>query len=843
MNGGLTAVARRGERGMVLGAILMATTAMGWSAATPAAAQTASAARHGFDVPAQPLAQALMIFGRQSGLQVTAEGPLTSGLTSTAIKGDFVPAEALSRLLAGTGLTYRFVGNNGVQIERAPQISDGAMQLGPVRVEGASGPGGFASSDIGRTEGGNSYTGRATTVNSRVPQTLRETPQSVTVVTRDRIEDQNLFTLADALGQTTGITVVTGADSLNAQFLSRGFDIDVVQYDGVATTERSDYQGAPGTMPDLALFDRVEVLRGAAGLLQGSGNPGAAVNLVRKRPTSEFQASAMASIGTWNSYRVEGDISGPLNGDGSLRARAIGVFEDKDYFIDEVGLNKKLGSLLVEYEFTPRTRILVGGRIQQVDDTPNFVGLPFNRDGTPPALGRSTFLGSSWNHSDRSEWDVFGELEHRFSDDWSLKVTANHLRSSLKQKYAMATAFTPTFGIGLAPDDYLMPLNASYFDNIRNRQTGGEAVLTGKVRAFGQEHDIVLGANARRDWLDSGGFGADLWPWRSIFIDPYTWNPSSIPEPQALPSPSRTFTTTPQSAVFGMARIRPVANLSLILGGRFSDWKTKIRNVSLPSGNVTSERKIKVDTEFTPYGGIVWDVSRDLSVYASYADIFQPQSVYDRNGNVLPPIVGANYEAGLKGEFAGGRLNASLAIFRIDQTNRPQTDLTGPSPCPVSGAFYCSYAQGKVRSEGFEAELSGALTDNLEVVAGYTYNKTKYAKDPNNQGNVFSTVTPEHILKLWANYRLPGAAERWQIGAGLNYQSSFYVISEGLTITQDGYALARARIAYRFAERAELAVNVNNLFDKTYWARLGGPISNNFYGEPRSITASVRARF
>lgn len=318
MVGGSTGLTRRGGRSMVFGAVLMTTTAMGWIAATPAAAQTAGTMRHSFEIPAQPLAQALMIFGRQSGLQVTAEGALTAERTSTAVKGDLSPAQALSQLLSGTGLTYRFVGSGGVQVERAPEVSDGALQLGPVQVEGRDGAGGaqVTVNDRVVTEGTRSYTARETSFGKG--ESLKDIPQSVTVMTRQRIEDQGFRTMDQLMEQAPGISVSTGETS-RSYYYSRGFTISNFQIDG----NNSFSEGWNTEQIDLAIYDSVEILRGSDALYGNSGEPGGAINLVRKKPTRDLQVKAMLSAGSWNNFRGEFDVSGPLALDGGIRGGSL----------------------------------------------------------------------------------------------------------------------------------------------------------------------------------------------------------------------------------------------------------------------------------------------------------------------------------------------------------------------------------------------------------------------------------------------------------------------------------------------------------------------------------------
>jgi len=240
--------------------------------------------------------------------------------------------------------------------------------------------------------------------------------------------------------------------------------------------------------------------------------------------------------------------------------------------------------------------------------------------------------------------------------------------------------------------------------------------------------------------------------------------------------------------------------------------------------------------EVTPYAGFVYDLTREWAWYASYTDVFVPQTERAVNNVPLKPVIGSNYETGLKGELLDGRVNASLAVFRYDQENRAVTDVASGFACDD---WYCSTAAGKVRSQGIEAEISGEVLSGLQLFAGYTYNTTKFLDDPDEEGRVFSQWTPKHMLRAWADYTLPLDGQRWSTGLGFTSQS--HTLGYERTYTVPGYTVWSARLAYQLTPEVNLAVNANNLFDKKYWVagfnQLNG--SNN-YGEPRNFMLTVK---
>ncbi len=201
------------------------------------------------------------------------------------------------------------------------------------------------------TEDTRSYTAQETTVASKLPVALKDIPQSVSVITRQRIEDQNLTTLEDALQQVTGLTVTpNGTDT--SQYRSRGYSLNSA-IDGVPV-----YSGLSGSEQfDLGIYDRVEVLRGPTALLNGSGDPGGTVNVVTKKPRDRFAVNGALSAGSWDNYRSELDVTGPLNDSGTLRGRAVGIWQDRDFFYDKTHQEKKVFYGVVEYDLTPDTTL------------------------------------------------------------------------------------------------------------------------------------------------------------------------------------------------------------------------------------------------------------------------------------------------------------------------------------------------------------------------------------------------------------------------------------------------------------------------------------------------------
>ncbi|HBP5568332.1 Fe(3+)-pyochelin receptor FptA [Pseudomonas paraeruginosa] len=649
----------------------------------------------------------------------------------------------------------------------------------------------------------------------KMPLKPREIPQSASVIDRERLEQQNLFSLDEAMQQATGVTVQP-FQLLTTAYYVRGFKVDSFELDGVPAL-----LGNTASSPqDMAIYERVEILRGSNGLLHGTGNPAATVNLVRKRPQREFAASTTLSAGRWDRYRAEVDVGGPLNASGNVRGRAVAAYEDRDYFYDVADQGTRLLYGVTEFDLSPDTLLTVGAQYQHIDSITNMAGVPMAKDGSSLGLSRDTYLDVDW---DRFKWDTyraFGSLEQQLGGGWKGKVSAEYQEADSRLRYAGSFgAIDPQTGDG----GRLM--GAAY--KFKSIQRSLDANLNGPLQLFGLTHELLGGITYAQG--ETRQDTAQLLNLADTPVNVYRWDPHSVPRPQIGAYRSPGTTTTTQKGIYALGRIKLAEPLTLVLGGRESWWDQD-----------TPATRFKPGRQFTPYGGLIWDFARDWSWYASYAEVYQPQDRQTWNSEPLRPVEGKTYETGIKGELADGRLNLSLAAFRIDLENNPQEDPDHPGP--PNNPYYIS--GGKVRSQGFELEGTGYLTPYWSLSAGYTYTSTEYLKDSQvDSGTRYSTFTPRHLLRLWSNYDLPWQDRRWSVGGGVQAQSDYSVDYRGVDMRQGGYALVNLRLGYRVDEHWTAAVNVNNLFDRTYYQSLSNPNWNNRYGEPRSFNVSLRGTF
>jgi len=777
------------------------------ASAWPAAAMAQTPGAIAFSVPAGPLSAALGTFGAQAGVMVASDPGLTAGVTTRGVSGVHGVDAALERLLLGTGLQAVARAEGGYRLRQAPAAGPTAM-LAPVTVTG----------DATTTEGTGSYTSPAVTI-GKTAQALKDIPQSITVLTRQRMDDQDMTSLPDAVNNTVGMVGVQGVGA-GVAINARGFPVDLLQYDGVSLL-RNSYSLGNWEQDSLVFYDRVEILRGAAGLLQGAGSPGGAINLVRKRGGSEPSVVVTGKVGSWDHYGLTLDAGGPLNASGTLRGRMV-LDEDRSHsYIDYVWDRTRNLYAALDYDITADTTVGLGVSNRYSRSRPMFVGYPRFADGGSIDLPRSTFTGSTWNRATNDQTIFNADVTHRLNDAWRFRLAGVAMQEDNTTVHQRAVGPVQRDGSDL---DY-----GNFGVDFKSEQRAMDMSLAGDFTAWGMAQEVVVGANYSklttndrftRAWQGGGNiYDIDHHrPWQDI---------DSIVAASGYDS--RSAYDIRQKGIYGTWRVKPTESLSLIGGGRVGWFDYRYSGGGSATTSSTSGR-------FIPYAGIVYALNDNWSVYTSYTTVFEPQTERTVSGSLLEPIEGKNYEAGIKGELAGGRVNTLLAVFRYDHKNRAVNDYDAGFAC---NGWYCSRAAGEVRSQGVEAEISGEVVRGLELYAGYTYNTTKFLSDPDNQGKVFNTWTPKHMLRLWANYRLPGAWNRLSVGAGVNAQTQ--TISSDREFKLAGFTIWNARLGYQATPELSFGLNVNNVFDKKYYVPSYNTLgSNNYYGEPRNVMLTVR---
>ncbi|MNR82255.1 Ferric-pseudobactin BN7/BN8 receptor precursor [compost metagenome] len=784
-----------------------------------AAANTLDAvAARSYNIAAGPLGRTLSTFAAQAGVALSFDPALTEGISSPTLSGTYSAREAIEKLLSGSGLevvartdgSYTLRKHSGA----TPRESSTLPEVNVTAAMGAT------------TEGSGSYTTGSASTATRLNMSLRETPQSVSVITRQRMDDQGLTQLTDLVAQTPGLTLNAtgnlGSDS--SSIFARGFAVENYQTDGVGQVY-SGYNAIFQTN-DLAIYDRVEVVRGATGLMNGVGTPSATINMMRKRPTAQFQGSAKVEVGSWNYRRVEADLSAPLNEAGTVRGRVVAAYQDNDSFIDRLHEKKKIFYGIVEADIAPATLLTAGLTIQHHDtDGHARGGRPaYYSDGTRAVWGRNESAAAAWTYSNRHSESLFASIEHQFDNEWKFKGTLSRATTKYDEVLGGNNG-TPVRGNGAG-----MRVMAGHWVG-DPQQDSLDLYATGPFSMFGRKHELVVGATVAQTNGNIPSFGR--WHYANI-PDYYSWNGVT----PAAPVMAQTAAGTDKEKTHGAyatARFKPTDALSLIVGARVTSWARSTTTLDFAS-NTSTATYASANNEVTPYAGLVYDINQNWSAYASYTNIFKPQTARDINDRIVDPLLGNSYEIGAKGEFFNKRLNVAGSIFQIEQDN-----LTVPYVPSIPSAIDLSSLVQVVsgtKTRGYEVEASGQLARNWQGSASYTRSMTK-----DRNGIPLNTNIPQNTFKLFTTYSMPHLGNGLTVGGGVRWQSEIYNTTtqagRPTTFKQGGYALVDLMARYSITKQLTATFNLYNLFDKYYYTSTGSA----YYGAPRNVRVGLDMRF
>ena len=763
------------------------------------------------NIPAQPLGAALQEFGRQTNLQVLYSPADVQGKNSNAVKGKLAPTRAIAALLQNTGVTY---GLQGTTITIAATAGESStLELGATQV---------TTNQLGTvTEDSGSYTPGTIATATRMVLTPRETPQSISVITRQHMDDFALTSIDDVMRHTPGVTV-SRLDSERTQYFARGFSIENFQYDGIPTLRNAAYSSGQ-TLTDMAIYDRVEVLKGANGLLSGAGAPGATLNLIRKKPTKDFKASLDLGAGSWDNYRSQVDVSGPLTESGNIRGRAVAAYQDKHSFLDHYERKTNVYFGTIEADLSEDTLLTVGFDYQNSD--PSGAGWAgsrplFDRSGNRIDVKRSFNSAAKWSSWQQFTQSAFATLEHQFANDWVVKGQYTHQFSGYDAQMGSIQA-------GPFPATGLSTLYANKFTG-DTRADSGDIYASGPFSLGGREHELVVGVSASNSHWKGKNHAAPIHA-NGRIVD--FWNfDGDFPKPDWGAVTDRFDETTRQTAGYATARLNLTDDLKVILGSRVANYWLTGTSDSTETGKLI------------PYVGTTYDLNDNFTAYANYTEIFYPQTARDRNNKVLEPDEGKNYELGVKGEFFNGGLNTSLAYFEVHESNRAESDAEYNAN-PTNPAIKEASRGIKAKTKGFEAELSGELAPGWQAQAGYTH---KVIRDEH--GNKASTLEPQDQISFFTTYKLTGPLDRLTIGGGARWQGKTWqsvynnAKFQSEDVRQEAYWVVDAMAKYQFTDNVSTTLNVNNLFDKYYLTNIGF-FNTGYYGDPRNVMLTTRVDF
>ncbi|XKU41002.1 TonB-dependent siderophore receptor [Pseudomonas [fluorescens] ATCC 17400] len=777
-----------------------------------AQADTPSTAAQAYNIPAGPLGSSLNRFAQQAGVAIVFQSRELEGLNGPGLQGNYGIQDGFDRLLQGSGY-IAVKGDQVYALQPAPAASNGSMELGPTQVTG---------NQLGNvTEDSGSYTPGSIATATRLVLTPKETPQSVSVVTRQHMDDFGLNNVDDVMRHTPGITV-SAFDSERSNYYARGFSINNFQYDGIPSTARNVAYSAGNTLSDMAIYDRVEVLKGATGLLTGAGSLGATINLVRKKPTADFQGHATLGAGSWDNYRSELDVSGPLTESGNVRGRAVAAYQDKHSFMDHYSRKSPTYYGIMEFDLSPDTLLTVGGDYQDTLPKGSSWSGSFpliNSKGDRNKVKRSFNNAAEWSSWEQYTRTVFAMLEHDLGDGWVTKLQLDHKINGYHALMGSIQGDQPQ------PDGTAQLTSGKYTGETVS--DSADLYVSGPFSLGGREHELVLGGSiSASQWKGKG-----YWNLSPNIVDFNNWHGHAT-LPDWGNAQSLTDDTVRQTGAYVTTRLNLADDLKLLLGGRVVNYQVTGYNPNYRESG-----------RFVPYVGAVYDLNDTYSVYASYTDIFMPQENYnrDRDNKLLEPDEGQNWELGVKADFLDGRVNASAAYFEIHESNRALSDDEYNNQTPIPSNY--AYKSSKAVTKGYEVEMSGEIAPGWQLQAGYTHKIVRDDKDVK-----ISTFEPEDQIKLYTTYKLKGDLDKLTVGGGVRWQSlgwqDIYNNPHGgyEEFSQEAYWLVDLMTRYQVTKNLSATLNVNNIFDKSYYTNIGF-YNSAAYGEPRNFMVTTRWNF
>lgn len=776
-----------------------------------------------FAISAQSLSAALVRYSSVTGIDIAFDGPLSPNLRTSGISGDLGAEAALTRLLAGTGLKYRFTTATTVLLIAPQAASDagsanGATSLQPIILQGeqARGPvDGFVATQ--------SATG------TKTDTSLKNTPQAINVVTKDQMAAQGSATLTQALRYTPGVISQYGDDSRYDWFTIRGFRPS--RYlDGLRLPFGSRGYAQPRVEP--FGLERAEVLKGPASVLYGQGDPGGLINMVSKRPSATALNQVEMQFGTDKRIQTAFDLGGTINGDDSLLYRIVGVGRLTDTQYDYV--REKKAYIAPSFTFKPDegTSLTLYGSYQRID-SPGGGGapaLPANGTlytGIYPELPRGAFPGEpGYDHYKSDQASVGYEFEHELDETWTLRQNLRYSYIDTDSQRVQAACILTCTPTGFDRYAWAFPESARAV-TVDNQAVGH--FQTGDVA-----HTALFGLDYSYETSRYEESALQFIPAPFNGMDPVYGTPVTRP-----PIATRIDQDRSQVGLYAQDQME-WDNFVFSLGGRY-DWaNTDTRTLTVSSGGLKTVDQN--DGRFTWRAGLVYNFDNGISPYAGYSTSFSPTGGTDRSGNVFEPTTGEQFEVGVKYQPDGSNSFVTLSAYHLTQDNVL-------SPDPMNTSY--SVQTGQVRMRGVELEGKAELTDALSILASYAYTDSEITKansnaaGVSNEGNRFAFV-PRHQASLWLDYALQTSTiwDGLSFGGGARYTGQTFGDNAN-KFDIPSYTVFDAAVRYDFGkanpklEGLKASLNVSNLFDRKYVSTCIAA-TGCYWGEGRSVYATLK---
>jgi outer membrane receptor for ferric coprogen and ferric-rhodotorulic acid len=640
---------------------------------------------------------------------------------------------------------------------------------------------------------------------TNLPLTIKETPQSISTIDHEAMRDFATSGTNDALRLGTGLTVDEW-ETNRTSYSARGFDIMLTQVDGLGMT--NDWGLVVG-QEDTYLFDRIELIRGANGLLTGVGNASGTINYIRKRPLNQDGGEIIARAGSNDLVRATLDYNKVLTASGTWAARVVVAHEDKDSYLRALQDRRTTLYGVVEGQVGTAGALTAGFTYtESLQRSPMWGSLTLMMaDGSQAEFDSSASTSQDWTRWELHAVNAFVEYAHTFSPDWEAKLTYNHRTGDEAVKLFYAYSLT-----GTLEADYTGLYGWPYRSDADSSSDIFDASLNGRFNAFGRRHEAIAGLSLSKQKTYSEFYSIVSSP--SAVLPAFPYAGDVYAEPVWGTTDVGNDGNQELLRVYAATRLAVTDRLKAIAG--LNAIHLKRDGTSIYGGGVNLDNE--TTEEVSPYAGLTYDMTDNLLGYASYSDIFQAQDQRDINGRFLAPMKGVNVEVGLKAEWLQRRLLTTVALFNAEQLGLA----TEAGFDPVAQQSY--YEPKDVESRGFELEATGRIGEYTSLTAGFT----RMELTGPDGSDIYEWV-PRTIVSLRADTRLP-ALPKLRFGAGLRWQSD---ISKAGAARQGAYLLVNVFAAYELTRAATVRLNIDNLTDEKYLRTVQyGAI----YGAPRQFS-------
>ncbi len=798
-----------------------------------------------FNIPPQPLASALNSFAETSGVQVSYPSQLAKGATSAGVSGKYTTDAALQELLVGTGVTYKYTNSATITLVQAtPEVVPLEGQEQPVQPEPQPDISERAASKPVKVpevvvkdvkERSESYTTDDVTTATRLPVPVQDLPRSVETVTRQVMDDQKLIRMNDALRNVSGTSMPSTQGGRAGDFMIRGFRSDANVF---KNGFREDSTFAARAARDVANIETIEVVKGPPSYLFGRADPGGIINQTTKNPLRNNYYSGEMIFGSYNLYRPNFDIGGPINDSKTLTYRFNGVYENAESYREGVKTERIFLTPTFGWELGSKTTFRFEGEYLY-DKSPIDRGLVAVGDG-PANIPISRFLGDPTKRGEINQGKATLIMFHQLSDQWKVRSAFRAAVSSEKYNSLESWFMDDASGILQLAQFQIPTLVQSYY--WQNELHGN--VMTGSVK-----HKLMMGVELGRENSSQQQYAdtAGLAPLNTINIYDPVYSFVSNP----LDLQSDTSTTNNIMGIYAGDQIDLLDNLHLHAGGRFDIFEQKQINrpsVFSPDGGTDKQS----DNAFSPSVGLTYQPIKAVALFANYTRSFLPQSSIARgvDGQLFKPERGTQYEGGVKFQAFEGRLRSTVAVFDITKTNVLTPDV---SQGPGSGF---SIATGEQRSKGVEFDIAGRILPGWEIIANYAYIDARVTQD-----NFFQTGSrlpnvPLHQGSVWTTYFFQeGVIKGFGAGIGMYAQGQRNGLLQCQIPTDcqqqfqlPGFVRMDAALYYRKPEvftRTNMlaAINFTNLLDQRYFIGAQNFREIIYTGAPLTVLGSIKLEF